>query len=97
MNCRPGCGACCTAPSISSSIPGMPGGKAAGVRCVQLDDDQRCRLFGRPERPAVCVSLAPSADLCRSSPNEAARALAALEQATRPVHFTAAVRSMRET
>ncbi|MDP3170542.1 MAG: YkgJ family cysteine cluster protein, partial [Polaromonas sp.] len=24
MNCRPGCGACCIAPSISSPIPGMP-------------------------------------------------------------------------
>ncbi|EOS9504771.1 YkgJ family cysteine cluster protein, partial [Shigella flexneri] len=23
MECRPGCGACCTAPSISSPIPGM--------------------------------------------------------------------------
>ena len=33
----------------------MPRGKPAGVRCVQLDDEQRCRLFGRPERPAVCV------------------------------------------
>ncbi|MEO6656902.1 MAG: YkgJ family cysteine cluster protein, partial [Arenimonas sp.] len=24
MSCRPGCGACCIAPSISSLIPGMP-------------------------------------------------------------------------
>ncbi|NYZ53719.1 YkgJ family cysteine cluster protein, partial [Escherichia coli] len=29
MECRPGCGACCTAPSISSPIPGMPDGKPA--------------------------------------------------------------------
>ena len=35
--CRAGCGACCIAPSISSPIPGMPNGKPAGVRCVQLD------------------------------------------------------------
>ncbi len=27
VSCRPGCGACCTAPSISSPIPGMPNGK----------------------------------------------------------------------
>ena len=40
--CRPGCGACCIAPSITSAIPGMPLGKPAGVRCVQLDDDNRC-------------------------------------------------------
>ena len=31
MNRRPGCGACCIAPSISSPIPGMPHGKAVGV------------------------------------------------------------------
>ncbi|HLV28200.1 MAG TPA: YkgJ family cysteine cluster protein, partial [Burkholderiaceae bacterium] len=29
MDCRPHCGACCTAPSISSPIPGMPQGKPA--------------------------------------------------------------------
>lgn len=27
FECRPGCGACCIAPSISSPIPGMPEGK----------------------------------------------------------------------
>ena len=54
MDCRPGCGACCTAPSISSPIPGMPLGKPAGVRCIQLGDDARCRIFGQPERPG-CV------------------------------------------
>ncbi|HNF77692.1 MAG TPA: YkgJ family cysteine cluster protein, partial [Thauera aminoaromatica] len=26
MDCRPGCAACCIAPSISSPIPGMPHG-----------------------------------------------------------------------
>ena len=30
MRCREGCGACCIAPSIASSIPGMPDGKPAG-------------------------------------------------------------------
>ncbi|MEN9889340.1 MAG: hypothetical protein RL559_1377, partial [Pseudomonadota bacterium] len=53
LACRPGCGACCTAPSISSPIPGMPQGKPAGVPCVQLDAQRRCKLFGLPERPAV--------------------------------------------
>ena len=38
MDCRPGCAACCIAPSISSPIPGMPHGKPAGVRCAQLDE-----------------------------------------------------------
>jgi Fe-S-cluster containining protein len=27
LACRPGCGACCIAPSIASPIPGMPQGK----------------------------------------------------------------------
>ncbi|WP_262354534.1 YkgJ family cysteine cluster protein [Bordetella pertussis] len=64
LSCRPGCGACCIAPSISSPIPGMPQGKPAGSRCVQLDDDMRCRIFGHPDRPDVCSSLQPSTELC---------------------------------
>ena len=32
--CRPGCAACCIAPSISSPIPGMPDGNVAGAVCV---------------------------------------------------------------
>lgn len=67
MECRSGCAACCIAPSISSAIPGMPRGKPAGVRCVQLDESDRCRLFGHPERPAVCGGLKPQADMCGDS------------------------------
>lgn len=84
MNCRPGCGACCIAPSISSPIPGMPAGKPAGVRCVQLDDQQRCRLFGRPERPAVCASLRPEPAMCGADRAQALSRLTRLEQLTRP-------------
>jgi uncharacterized protein len=82
MDCRPGCGACCIAPSISSPIPGMPHGKPAGVRCIQLTDDNRCRLFGQPERPAVCVGLRPSAEMCGQTNEHAFIYLAALEVAT---------------
>lgn len=82
--CRPGCAACCIAPSISSAIPGMPGGKPAGVRCVQLTPDNLCRLFGRPERPAVCVSLRPAPDMCGAGAAEALANLQRLEAATRP-------------
>ena len=84
MNCRPGCGACCIAPSISSPIPGMPVGKPAGVRCVQLDDQQRCRLFGRPERPAVCASLRPEAEMCGADQAQALGWLTRLEMQTQP-------------
>jgi hypothetical protein len=82
MHCRPGCAACCIVPSISSPIPGMPRGKPAGVRCVQLTDDHRCRLFGRPERPAVCVSFRPNLEMCGATHAHAFAFLAGLEQAT---------------
>lgn len=84
MDCRPGCGACCIAPSIASPIPGMPHGKPAGIPCVQLDDDLRCRLFGQPERPAFCGSLQPELEMCGTSQDEAMTVLAILEIATLP-------------
>jgi len=84
MECRSGCGACCIAPSISSPIPGMPDGKPAGVRCTQLDDQFRCRLFGQPERPEVCRRLRPSQSMCGGDRDEAMRYLAELDAATRP-------------
>jgi hypothetical protein len=61
----------------------MPHGKPAGVRCVQLDDADRCRLFGRPERPAVCSSLGPTAEMCGPSRSHALHWLQRLEEATR--------------
>lgn len=84
MECRPDCGACCTAPSISSPIPGMPQGKPAGVRCVQLDKRERCRIFGQPGRPAVCASLMPSAQMCGNSREAAMQWLLWLEYQTQP-------------
>ena len=82
LACRPGCGACCIAPSISSPIPGMPQGKPAGVRCAQLMDDNRCAIFGRPERPAVCSRLRPEPAMCGDSHTHAMRYLQAMEAAT---------------
>lgn len=95
LACRPGCGACCTAPSISSPIPGMPFvdgvGKPAGVPCLQLTGDGRCELFGLPQRPAVCVSLRPSAEMCGETREQAIAWLSALERDTAPTP----VRSLR--
>jgi uncharacterized protein len=82
--CRPGCGACCIAPSISSPIPGMPHGKPAGVRCVQLDEDLQCKIFGSPLRPACCSGLQPQAEMCGASREEALVWIARLEAATEP-------------
>lgn len=82
LACRAGCGACCIAPSISSPIPGMPNGKPAGVRCIQLDDDNRCKIFGQPERPKVCGGLQPEAVMCGADRGHAMAWLGALERAT---------------
>ncbi|HEY3569579.1 MAG TPA: YkgJ family cysteine cluster protein [Thermoanaerobaculia bacterium] len=84
MICRAGCGACCIALSISSPIPGMPGGKPAGVRCVQLDEHNLCRIFGSPERPEVCNRLRPSQEMCGETTEHALAYLTALERATAP-------------
>jgi Fe-S-cluster containining protein len=84
MNCRDNCGACCTAPSITSPIPGMPNGKPAGVRCVQLGIDNLCLIFGQPERPAFCGGLQPSLEMCGPDREYAMRWLDELERATAP-------------
>lgn len=62
----------------------MPDGKPAGVRCIQLADDNRCNIFGQPERPAFCCGLQPSEDMCGSSREHAIRWLAELERLTAP-------------
>lgn len=84
MLCRDQCGACCTAPSISSPIPGMPNGKPANTRCFQLDDQQRCKIFASPLRPAVCAGLQPDAEMCGRSREEAMIFLLQLEADTAP-------------
>jgi uncharacterized protein len=62
----------------------MPRGKAADVPCVQLDDALRCRLFGHADRPAVCSSLRPDAEMCGASAQQALIWLSRLERATAP-------------
>lgn len=83
-SCRSGCGACCIAPSIARPFPGMPQGKPAGVPCVHLDAALRCGLFGHPDRPEVCSSLQPSAEMCGSDRHEALAGLGRLEALTAP-------------
>lgn len=78
MDCRPGCAACCIAPSISSLT------KAAGVPCRHLTAELRCAIFGRPERPACCGGLQPSPEMCGEGREQALHWLAELEDLTRP-------------
>ena len=65
----------------------MPEGKPAGVPCVQLDPELRCKIFGLPERPAVCAQLQASWEMCGplDDGGRFARAyLMRLEMLTRP-------------
>ena len=83
MECRR-CGACCIAPSVSSSIPGMPSGKPAGERCVRLTDDNQCSLYGLPSRPRVCSDFKPAQDTCGDRFDEAVALMEAMEKDTTP-------------
>lgn len=62
----------------------MPDGKAAGERCVQLAADNRCIIFGKPERPAFCAGLQPGAEMCGENNTQAMIWLTNLELLTRP-------------
>ena len=84
MQCRNGCGACCIAPSITSLLPGMAGGKPAGVRCAQLAEDNSCIVFGQAVRPVFCASLQPSQEMCGETRAYAMEWLAKLESQTKP-------------
>ncbi|WP_255828864.1 YkgJ family cysteine cluster protein [Marinomonas rhizomae] len=86
MQCRSGCGACCTAPSITSPIPGMPNGKAAGEPCIQLLEDYRCAIFGDPARPIVCADFTAEEYICGNNREEAINILSHLEVATSPIN-----------
>jgi uncharacterized protein len=83
MDCRPGCGACCIAPSISPCAA-LPEGKPAGARCPHLAVDLQCALFGQPERPATCIGLRPQPEMCGNSPAEALVTLSRWERLTDP-------------
>jgi uncharacterized protein len=62
----------------------MPNGKPAGVRCVQLDGENRCKIFGLPERPAFCASLQPSVEMCQETREQAITWLTRMEILTKP-------------
>jgi hypothetical protein len=62
----------------------MPEGKKAGERCAQLTPDNRCMLFGKPGRPAVCIEFKPSLEMCGENNEHAFRYLGLLEEETKP-------------
>ncbi len=80
--CEVGCGACCIAPSITSPIPGMPNGKPAGVRCINLTVNNHCSLFGSNERPEICNNFKPDVEICSKGALNALSQLTFLEKIT---------------
>ena len=60
----------------------MPDGKPAGVRCIQLDESNLCRIFGQPERPLVCAGFKAEAVICGDNDQAAMANLIALEDVT---------------
>ena len=84
MNCRPGCAACCIVISISSSLPGMPNGKPAGVRCVNLDENNYCTIHEKENYPEVCRKIKPSFEMCGDNNEYAFKYLTELEKLTKP-------------
>ncbi len=80
MECRPNCGACCIAVSISSPLPGMPYGKPAGIKCIHLTEDYRCALYGSKLRPEVCREFRPDPMICGSNREEAMNIMERLEK-----------------
>jgi len=62
----------------------LPHGKPAGERCPHLTADIRCALFGKPERPRVCIGLLPAPEMCGDSAAAAMATLVRWELLTAP-------------
>ena len=62
----------------------MPEGKPAGVRCIHLDHNNLCRLFGTPDRPDFCAAFKPMYEVCGDNSEQAMQTLTWLEGETQP-------------
>jgi hypothetical protein len=62
----------------------MPNGKPAGIPCIHLRPDGLCALFGKPERPDICVAFTATREFCGDTAEEAMQRLTRLERETRP-------------
>ncbi len=61
----------------------MPEGKKAGQRCVQLDDNNLCLLFGLAERPALCEQFKAEPEVCGNDRQQALILIKQLEDLTK--------------
>ncbi|MGK0441630.1 MAG: hypothetical protein ACJA0N_001431 [Pseudohongiellaceae bacterium] len=62
----------------------MPKGKPAGVICIQLDEDNLCKLFGLPERPDLCDQFKAHYSVCGDNRDQALHLISVLEVSTQP-------------
>lgn len=62
----------------------MPAGKPAGIRCVNLDAEDRCIIHGRADYPDVCRNFKASEEMCGNGDDQAREYLTALEALTKP-------------
>lgn len=60
----------------------MPDGKPAGVRCVQLNEQNLCKLFDDPRRPALCRQFGYDDAVCGEDREQALAILTEWEHAT---------------
>ncbi|WP_027859838.1 YkgJ family cysteine cluster protein [Marinobacterium jannaschii] len=85
MQCRPGCAACCIAPSINIPLPGMPQGKPAGVACANLIPETGfCRIWESDSYPEPCRQFRAMPEHCGESRQQALRLIGLLESETAP-------------
>jgi uncharacterized protein len=85
MECRPNCGACCIAPTITSKLPNMPEGKPSGIYCVNLDPESlSCNVWGTEDYPKFCADYQPCEAVCGKSKAEAMTNIYHLDEITTP-------------
>ena len=80
--CHNNCAACCSVISISSPLPSMPFGKPAGIRCVNLDDENLCKIYEATNYPIVCKNFKMNYETCGKSAEQAIYNLGMLERLT---------------
>ena len=70
----------CTLYFFSTAITSF--GKPAAVRCLHLDNENKCSIFLQPSQPLVCSRFQATEDACGSTKEEAMAILSEWEMLT---------------